>query len=324
MRAKKFGFLILFLMTAPIVYPALAQEGKKLERIRVATSSRSVTYFPMIAAQHQGFYSRQGLELQLILMRATITTSALLTGDLDFSTTFNRDLGAALSGMPIRLVMSLATAPSHVFVVRPEIRTMEQLRGKTLGVDGPKQIIEVLISKGLEKHGLALHRDVKILSMGGAGSGDRFAALVAGRIDGTLLTPPHSTRAVKQGFQALFVGSDISKMSTAGLSTTTTKMQKEPGTISRTIKATLEGMRFLRSNKSEFIKLLAQEASIKDLETANDLYDDYTKLVADTGIAADDSMMESIAFLKDLLGITRKVSISEVADWSFAQQAAKN
>lgn len=257
MQAKKVIVVALILLITLVYTSASGQEGQKLERIRVATSSRSVTYFPMIAAQQQGFYLRQGLELQLILMRPTITTTALLTGDLDFSTTFNRDLGAALSGMPIRLVMSLATAPSHVFVARPEIRTMEQLKGKTLGVDGPKQIIEVLIRKGLEKHGLALHRDVKILSMGGAGSGDRFAALVAGRIDGTLLTPPHSTTAVKQGFQALFAGSDISKMSTAGLSTTTIRMQKDPVTISRAIKATLEGMRFLRSNKSEFTKLLA-------------------------------------------------------------------
>jgi hypothetical protein len=70
--------------------------------------------------------------------------------------------------------------------------------------------------------------------------------------------------------------------------------------------------------------LLAQEAGIKDVETVNDLYDDFTKLAADTGITPDDSILESIAFLKDLLGITRKVLISEVADWTFAQQAFKN
>jgi ABC-type nitrate/sulfonate/bicarbonate transport system substrate-binding protein len=323
MEASKLRFLILFLAAAALNSPASGQEGKKLERIRIATSSRSVTFFPVIAAQNHGFYARQGLELQLILMRPTVTTSALLTGDLDFSTTFNRDLGAALSGMPIRLVMTLATAPSHVFIARPEIRTIEQLKGKIVGVDGPKQIIEVLIRKGLEKQGLVLHSDVKILSMGGAGTAERFAALVAGRIDGTLLTPPHSTRAIRQGFQALFAGSDISKMSTSGLSTTITRMQKHPGTITRVIKATLDGMRLLRNNKSEFFKLLAQEAAIKDAETGNDLYEDYLKVVAETGIATDDSTMESIAFLKDLLGITRKVSIAEVADWSFAQQAAK-
>lgn len=324
MHAKKFGFQILFLMSAAMGNSALAQEGKKLERIRVAIPSRSVTYFPLIAAKNQGFYMRQGLDLELILMRPTISTTALLTGDIDFSTVLNRDLGAALSGMPIRLVMALTTGPSHVFIARPEIRSMEQLKGKTLGIDGPKQIIEVLIRKGLERHGLVAQTDVKFLTMGGAGSGDRLAALVAGRIDGTLLTPPHSTRAVKQGYRELFAGSDVSKMSSAGLSTTMTKMQKDPGALIRTIRATLEGVRFLRNNKSEYGKLLAQETGITDAGTANDLYEDFTKLAAVTGITPDDSILESIAFLRDLLGITRKVLISEVADWTFAQQASKN
>ncbi len=324
MQAKKSIVLALIPLITLLYTSASGQESKKPELIRVAIPSRSVTYFPLIAAKNQGFYLRQGLDLELILMRPTISTTALLTGDIDFSTVLNRDLGAALSGMPIRLVMALTTGPSHLFIARPEIRSMEQLKGKTLGIDGPKQIIEVLIRKGLEKHGLVPQTDVKFLTMGGAGSGDRLAALVAGRIDGTLLTPPHSTRAVKQGYRELFAGSDGSKMSGAGLSTTMTKMQKDPGALIRTIRATLEGVRFLRNNKSEYGKLLAQETGIKDAETANDLYEDFMKLAADTGITPDDSILESIAFLRDLIGITRKVSISEVADWTFAQQAAKN
>ena len=77
MHGKKFRFLILSLTVVVIDSSALGQESKKPERIRVAIPSRSVTYFPLIAAKNQGFYLRQGIDLELILMRPTISTTAL-------------------------------------------------------------------------------------------------------------------------------------------------------------------------------------------------------------------------------------------------------
>ena len=78
----------------------------------------------------------------MILIRPTIATQALLSGEIEFSTLFTRSTTAAVSGAPVRLVMALNTGPLHVLVVKPEIKTMKDLKGKIVGIDGPKQILE--------------------------------------------------------------------------------------------------------------------------------------------------------------------------------------
>lgn len=323
MTIKKFCSLISILVMVLIYSSAWAQEGRKLERIRVAVPSRSVTYFPMIIAKQRGFYQRHGVNVELILMRPTIMTQALLSGDLDLSTVFTRDMSAVLSGMSARIVMAMNTGPSHHLVVMPEIRSVKDLRGRTLGIDGPKQLLEVLILKGLEKYGLVPGRDVKLLPMGGAGSDARLTALLTGRLDGTLLTAPHTTIALKQGFNILFAAREVSKMASAGLTATLQKLQNEPKPIIGTIAAILEATQLLKKNKGEFIKLLAEETGIKDRDAADHIYDDFMSVASETGTTSDESMMESIAFVKDLLGITREVAIAEVADWTFAQKALR-
>jgi hypothetical protein len=68
---------------------------------------------------------------------------------------------------------------------------------------------------------------------------------------------------------------------------------------------------------------MSKELGIKDNEISRMVYEDGVKLFSDTGTPSDASMMEEIGIAKEILGISREVSISEVADWSFARIALK-
>jgi NitT/TauT family transport system substrate-binding protein len=297
-----------------------AQESGKLPRSRVAVPSRSTAYFPFIFAKKHGYYLKEGVDFEMIQMRPTISSVALVSGDLDFSTTTNRDLGAALGGLPVKIVMALTTAWGHVLVAKPEIRTMKDLKGKIIGIDGPRQVLEVLARRGLERHGLVPEVDVKFLAMGGAGTDVRFSSLVSGRVDATLLGAPHNLMAAKQGYNLLFAAKDVSKMISASLATTTQKIQREPKAIIGTIKVTLQAVQFLKENKNEFLRMLAEETGVKDKETGEALFEDFVTTQSDTGVVPDESLLESISFIKELQGITRAVAVSDVVDWSFARK----
>jgi hypothetical protein len=101
------------------------------------------------------------------------------------------------------------------------------------------------------------------------------------------------------------------------------KIQNDPDSIVRAIRVTLRALRFIKANKEETLKLMSKELGIKDREISNMVYDDGIKLYSDTGIPADASVLEEIGIAKEILGISRDVSTSEVSDWSFVRTALK-
>jgi ABC-type nitrate/sulfonate/bicarbonate transport system substrate-binding protein len=173
----------------------------------------------------------------------------------------------------------------------------------------------------LTKYGLLPDVDVKIVSLGG--SGLRLASLQGGKIDGTLLSPPHNKAAVTLGFRELFSMKDLRGVPSGGLATSLRKIQNDPDSITRAIRITLRAIQFIKRNKEETVKLMSKELAIKDKEISSMIYDDGIKLYSDTGTPTDASMLEEIGIAKEFLGISRDVAIAEVADWSFARAALK-
>ena len=300
----------------------LAQEARKQQKLRIAIPTRSMSSFPQIVASKQGFYQQEGFDLELIVVSSGIpAVQAVIAGDLDFATTGNVATLAAMRGMPIRNVMVSSTATDQVLVVRPEIRRVEDLKGKVLGVAGVRSISDVSVRLLLTKYGLVPEADVTILSLGG--SGIRLASLQGGKIDGTLLSAPHNKAAVKMGFRELIWMKDLRGVPSGGLATSLRKIQNDPDSIIRAIRATLRAIQFIKRNKEETLKLMNKELGINDSEISSMVYDDAVKLYSDTGVPSDASMMEEIASAKEILGISKDVSPSDVADWSFARIALK-
>lgn len=324
MVSRRSSVCLLTLMVLCGASSATAQEQAKLRKIRIGIPSWSHTYLSLIAAKKQGFYARYGVETELIVVQSSIAPQALMSGEIDFGTSTTRDITVALRGGPVRLVMALSKAPVHALIVKRDIVTAKDLRGKTLGSDFPKGFVERLLMLGMQKYGLVPNRDVTLLSLGGGGSDVRVAALLTGKVDGTLISPPHTTVAIfKHGFRTFFYVREFSGIYSATLATTIDKLNKDPEGIMRTIKGTTEGIRFLRSNKPEFLKLLAQEARITDNQMAEQIYKDFLDVVPENGIPPDSATMETINFVKEDLGITREIPMSDVVNWSFAQRALK-
>jgi len=203
-----------------------------------------------------------------------------------------------MSGMPIRNVMVALTGSDQVLVVKPEIRRIEDLKGKVVGVSTLKSTTDVSTRIALKHYGLAPDVEVKIVPLGG-GTGLRFTALQSGRVDGALLAMPHNKIAVKQGFRELIYMKDLIWIPFVGLAANTRKIQTDADFIVRSIRASLRATRYIKENKSEILKLLGKEFGIKDGEVASLVYDDAIKLYSDTGIPTDASMLEDIAAAKE-------------------------
>ncbi|HEY7557453.1 MAG TPA: ABC transporter substrate-binding protein [Candidatus Binatia bacterium] len=313
-------FLSFFLLLLSL--PASAQEEGRLKKIRIGTTTLSMSTLPAVVARKQGFYLSEGLEAELIVMGPSVAMQGLIAGDLHFVTTLSSAVRAAISGMPIRAVMIFMTGSDQTLVVKPQIQKVEDLRGKVLGVPQLKGPADIYTRAALRKHGLVPDSDVSIIVLGG-GTPLRLAALQAGKIDGTMLSTPQNKMAVKMGLRELVYARDIISGVPSGFGTNIRMMQNDPESIVRTTRATLKALRFIKENKEGVLKIMATDLGINDREIANLAYDDVVKLYSDSGIPSENSILDEIAMIREMIGTTRDITPSQVADWSFAREAGK-
>jgi NitT/TauT family transport system substrate-binding protein len=319
MKPVGVGVLIAYLASSHCL--GWGQESAGLKKIRVGLPNRGVPNLGLMAAQRYGFFRAQGLDAELIVMRPSISLQTLMAGDLDYSTALASAARASVSGLPLRIIMALTVGQDFSLVVRPEIRRMEDLKGKTLATSGVGEFTDVGARLVLKKYGLVPETDVKLRALFG-NHPLRLSALQAGQIDGTIMAMPYNKMAVKMGFRELVHLREIIKTPQGGLVTTLQKIRGEPELILRTVKSALAANRFLKENKGEFIKLLAKESGVQDAAVAALIHDEIVKLYSDTGLVSDEAMQEFIATAKETLKASREVSFAEVADVSFARRAA--
>ena len=312
------SFLILLL--AGLSHPALSQERTTLKTIRIGMPNRGVPNLGLIAAQRYGFFRAQGLEAELIVMRPSISLQTLMAGNLDYSTVLASAARASVNGLPLRILMTLTVGPDFSLVVRPDIQRVEELKGKTLAVSGVGEFTDVGTRLLLKKYGLIPEIDVKLRALFG-NHPLRLSALQAGQIDGTVMAMPYNKMAVKMGFRELVHLREVIHTPQGGLVTTVQKIRSEPDLALRSVKAAIMANRFLKENKGEFVKLLAQESGVHDPVVAGLVHEETVKLYSDNGLISDDAMQEFIVNSKESLKVSREVSISEIADFSFARKA---
>jgi ABC-type nitrate/sulfonate/bicarbonate transport system substrate-binding protein len=303
--------------------PVRGQEPPPLKKIRIGMPNRGVPNLGLMAAQRYGFFRAQGLAAELIVMRPSISLQTLLAGDLDYSTVLASAARAAVSGLPIRILMALTVGQDFSLVVRSEIRRMEDLKGKTLATSGVGEFTDVGTRLLLKKYGLVPEVDVKLRALFG-NHPLRLSALQAGQIDGTVMSMPYNKMAVKMGFRELVHLRDVLKTPQGGLVTTVQKIRSEPEVALRSIKAALLGNRFLKEHKGEFVKLLAQESGVHDPVVAGLIHEEVIKLYSDNGLVSDEAMHEFIATAKETLKLSREVSLSEVADFGLSRKAVSD
>ena len=76
-------------------------------------------------------------------MRPSTSLQTLMGGDLDFSTVLASGARASVNGLPLRIVMALTVGQDFSLIVRPDIRRVEELKGKTLAVSGVGEFTDV-------------------------------------------------------------------------------------------------------------------------------------------------------------------------------------
>ena len=288
------------------------------DKVRISIANLSGQFMTFALAHKRGFLKEEGIEAEIIRVTGGSSAAALSSGDLDYGT--GMALGGPITGLPVKVVACFVPAPVFALVARPEVNSVQELKGKTVGISTFGGL-SIFGARVIAKHfGLDPDKDIKFVAVGAVEG--RFIRLTQGQIDAAILAPPLDSEAKKKGFNILARAEDILIFPETGLVTGVKKIQEKPDEIKRVIRAGIKANRYIRGNRDGTIQFIMEWLKVnKDVATAT--YEGVVKVYNEDPSVCEKGLRVMIEERKTTLKVNREVSLSEVADLSILREAQR-
>ena len=148
-------------------------------------------------------FQKNGIDPQILYLQTTLGQTAMIAGEIDMCVYSGSLLSAArLQGVDVVMVVSFLNKPLYRLVVRPEIRTVADLKGKRLGITRFGTVTDSMSRLLVNRLGLDAEKDVSYIQVGDVPI--LLASLSSGKIiDGAIIQPPYYLKAVAAGMRVL-------------------------------------------------------------------------------------------------------------------------
>lgn len=294
----------------------------QLKKVRLAIPTVDIVTLPLKMAQAKGFYRKEGLEVETILIAGALGVRAVLGNSVEFSTASGSILAAAARGVPVKLVAIITTKPTFDLMADPKIQSFPQLKGKPVAISTRGGTFEHITRLILERHGLNPDKDVTILALGR--QDELYLALKAGRIAAAIFSPPRSLMLAREGFVKLAVSGDyLPHYPIGGLGVTDELIKNNPTDIQAFVNATLRGILYYRQNRAESIKFISKALKIADESLAAQMFDWHQTVMAGEGRPSQAWIDGVLDFTRKSLELTAPLRAEQVFDFSFVEKAAR-
>jgi NitT/TauT family transport system substrate-binding protein len=283
------------------------------QKVRIAYASRSSSAMPQYMALQRGYFKAEGLDVEIIQMNPRLGATAVVNGDVSFATPFTSTFRGVLQGFPMKLVfIHLKKGPYYV-MVRPDIKDVQQLKGKRIGVATIKGTDQLVAEEMLQAKGF----NPNLLQAVAIGDGPvRMQALISGAVEAICVAPPHDLMLKKMGYPALAGPPEVG-LPSAGMLTSDRLIKENSQVVRRILKALLRAHLYILENRQDTIQTLIKWLP-QPLDIAEHSYDGELKTLSRDGTMTDAEIEAIIARVGE-----KKRPLDEVRDFSFARQAMK-
>ena len=259
------GLLSLLFALLGFAAPAAAQD-KPLKKIYWGVSTLSPTLWIPWIAKEAKLFEKNGLDVEAVLLNGSGRTSqAMLSGSLfAASVALPQVMLADLTGADLVNVAHGIGVQGSRLMVRPEIRKVEDLKGKRIGISSLGSAGDLLFGYVLRKYGIDTTRDVVWLAVGN--TAERLQALMSGAVDAADMTYPADVEAERKGFRALLDAKKEIVYPTASVVTRRRTIKEERDTVTRFVRSFVEGIAYFKHNKEFSKKVLTKYMRTTDPE----------------------------------------------------------
>ncbi len=304
--------------------PAAATATPAPTKIVVTYGSVAADVLPTYVALEGGFFSRNGLDVDLqLISSSTAAVAALVSQKADFVQAGGSEaISSAVGGADV--VVTAITSPvySYLLEAASDIKTPSDLKGKKVGISTAGSSSDVAVRVALRKIGLEPDRDVTVVAVGGVPQ--RVAAMQSGAIQATVANPPETTTLERAGFHALL---DLAGLKLPATNQTTITRRDvvatRPQVVQAFVDSLVQSIADMKKNKQFAVGVLKKYFKSDDDAAMGATVDFYvSEVLPALPYPRADLFADAIAVLSSKDPKVKTFDVNRILDPSFVQKAA--
>jgi NitT/TauT family transport system substrate-binding protein len=318
-----FAVAVFFSAATAAANPYLAKPGEAPVTVYVATCAVSGGFIQLYTAIDHRVFEKYGIDIKHVVIRGgtNINLAALGTDEVQF---LYCAADSTLPGMAVGRDATLVASPlvglPYVIIARKEIRTVQDLKGKSIGVGSVAGLPYRLLRIFVKKFGL---NDTQIRPVGGS-QPERYNAMLQGVIDAGPFTPPMDARGRKDGYNLVYHMNDLGLPAIySSLHTNAKSLRERRQTVQRFVAAVAEAVKFVEDNPDKAMASVAKMLRVSDEDALQASYDAYARKHVNRRLVVP------IAAVADSIEVAREAGAkvakkaNEIVDNSFAENLEK-
>jgi NitT/TauT family transport system substrate-binding protein len=257
--------------------PYLPKPGEAPVTVYVSTCAVTGGFIHLYTALDQKIFEKYGINVKHVVIRGgtNVNLAALGTDEVQFLyCAADSTIPGMATGRDATLIASPLVGLPYLIIARKEIRTVQDLKGKTIGVGTVAGLPYQLLKAFVKKFGL---EDMQIRPLGGS-QPERYNALLQGIIHAGPFTPPMDARGRKDGFNIVYHLNDLGLPAIYSSVHTNAKTIRERRlTVQRFVAAIAESVRLVEDNPEKAKAAVAKALQVNDEAVLQSSYDAYAK-----------------------------------------------
>lgn len=310
-----------FLIALVFIPDATIHAQSPVKKVRMGIQSTNIGFLPFHTAHHKGFYREQGIELETIFMSTQAVNAAFIRGDIDYSAAVNGIIQGIVRGAPAKILACAVDRPLQSFIVRRDIRTSRDLKGKKVGGSTAGGTATLMADAALRHFGLEPGRDVSVVPL----RGNRLTALETGAVDAALLGVPENIIAMDKGYGELLFLGDVINFPQNGFGALAKKIQENPDEVYGMVRATLRGFIFSLDprNREEVINIIMKQWRFSERRLAGEMLKQFARGIIPDMSVKSQGMQLMIDMVREDSKVAQPFTVSQVVDYSFLEKARR-
>lgn len=310
--------LAVILLVALSASRSLSPPAQASEKVRIGIPVVAMSQLPILIAQQNKLFQAEGFDAEVIQIRTALALPALMSGELDFTTSAETTIRAAISGMPLKAIGFIGVRSSLVLVSNPRINSVTALKGGKIAVSSLRTTTDFVARDILRHYGLNPDKDIVTFPLGS--ESNKIAAVKSGAVDAAIVTLPSDSIAEEQGLKKLVFAGDFIEGLQSGLATSVKKINENPARVQRMARVFVRSLEFTRSRRGDAVDFIIKQWQLSR-RVAESSYDLMIKTFSPDGEAPERLVRILVDEVKRTQKIEREIALSDVVDFSFVREA---
>ena len=311
-RATTLAVLLSLLL--PASRPLSAAEAPSM---RIVYNALGGSMAPLWLGQELGLFAKHGLQHSLNYLAATTSVQAIVAGSEDIGMVGNQCIDVALEGADtIYVAGNINRFVFHLYG-DPAIKTVQDLKGKTVAATQAAASTDYATRIVLRRYGLIPDKDVKILFTGSMPA--LVTTVKSGNAAAGLMSAPTTIQALELGMKPILNVTELNiPFVFVGVCTTRKMIQQKPDHISRFLRAYIEALAIIRSDKETTFKAMGKFLKTDNRQVLESIYDDYGSAYQRVPLMTKQEVQAVLDVVKSPKGVQAKPEV--FYDNSFVQK----